>query len=123
MAELFKTLTVGETITILGSVLGAILLIAKGVVWSIEAYGKHITEPKMAKRRRQDEESHAPMMEKIDEITEVVLELQRVQREERDINKKVAKLSLAMADEHEPVTNGRTKEAKEELRQLLLERA
>lgn len=81
-------------------------------------------------------ESHAPLVEqiealgsslgtKIDRIHSELDDIRKEQQEDRDLNKQVARLSLAMADEtgERAGTNGKTREAAQKLRETLLVRA
>ena len=88
-------------------------------------------------RIKAETESHEPIIEKVEEVRDEILTevkeikedveiLQSRQEEDRELNKLVAQLSLATADEMGELTpeNGvRVKAAKAELREELLNRA
>jgi hypothetical protein len=93
---------------------------------------KEISEAKI----KAEADSHAPIVEKIDamreelsgQIKSVKDELDKIRKEQqsdRDLNKQIARLSLAMADENgeRSGTNGKTKKAAQDLREILLQRA
>lgn len=93
---------------------------------------KEISEAKI----KAEADSHAPIVEKIDAMREELSgqiksvkneldEIRKEQQSDRDLNKQVARLSLAMADENgeRSGTNGKTKKAAQDLREILLQRA
>jgi hypothetical protein len=93
---------------------------------------KEISEAKI----KAEADSHAPIVEKIDAMREELSgqiksvkneldEIRKEQQSDRDLNKQIARLSLAMADENgeRSGTNGKTKKAAQDLREILLQRA
>lgn len=93
---------------------------------------KEISEAKI----KAEADSHAPIAEKIDAMREELSgqiksikdeldEIRKEQQSDRDLNKQIARLSLAMADENgeRSGANGKTKKAAQDLREILLQRA